>query len=131
MYGLDNTFDDMGGGSVYPTQGPSTGLLATAGSAQAISYANPVNAAPAGQYTGNPVTGFAVFVAMTIIIMFIAHRFGGEDGEFKSIRASFYNVILIALVAVTGIPAMKIAFSQLAKMGIPGAGPANTWVSAA
>jgi hypothetical protein len=130
MYGLDNTFDDMGAGSVYPTQGPSTGLLATAGSAQAISYATPLNA-PAPAYTGNPVTGFAVFAALTIIIMFMAHKFGGEDGEFKSIRASFYNVLLIALVAVTGIPAIKIAFATIAKTGFPGTGAANSWVSVA
>jgi hypothetical protein len=130
MYGLDNTFQDIGGGAVYPTDGPSTGLLATAGSAYAVSEATPLNA-QSGQYTGNPIAGFATFIALTIIIMFIAHKFGGEDGEFKSIRASFYNVLLIAFVAVTGIPAIKIGFSQLARMNLPLAAPANAWVSAA
>jgi hypothetical protein len=131
--GLDNTFEDIGSGSVYPTYGPSIGALATGNAYPAVSDAVPMVAGPAAAtgYTGNPVVGFAIFIVLVLLIMVVAHRFGGEEGEFRSIRGSFYNVLLIALVAATGIPAIKMAFSGLSSTGLPGAKEANGWVQAA
>jgi hypothetical protein len=49
--------------------------------------------------------------------MWVAHRFG-EAGEFSNIKASAYNVLLISLVAVAGIPVWKFMFTRFRVPGV-------------
>ena len=77
---------------------------------------------------GNLVVGMVVFVVLVAILMFVAHRFGGNDDDFSNIRASAYNVLIIGLIAAIGIPVIKIAAVKLADVGVPGADHMATWV---
>jgi hypothetical protein len=54
----------------------------------------------------------ATFVGLLFVLMFVGHQLDGKE-EFKNIRVSFYNVILISLAAVVGLPLMKFLFSKV------------------
>jgi hypothetical protein len=131
MYGLDNTFSDIGAGAVYPTQGPSTAALATGDAYPAVSDAVPMIAGPAASsgYGGNPIVGFFTFIVFVILIMVIARKLGSEEG-YANIRGSLHDVLFIGLVAAAGIPAIKIGTRTLAQM-FSFLSPLNAWAQAA
>lgn len=135
---LDPTYNEMSAGSVTPGGGFSIAALATGSNKRGVTAAgsnspgSPApgagsNVAPAGSF----VAGMIVFVVLVLVIMIIAHKWGGEDGDFKNIRASAYNVLFVALVAVTGIPVVKIALIKLSDWNVPGAASALQWAKAA
>ncbi len=70
---------------------------------------------------GNPLAGLVVFGALVVAIMLVAQRYG-EAGEFANLRASAYNVLLVSLIAVAGIPVWKFL---LARFRVPGV---SEWV---
>lgn len=136
--GLDPTYNEVSPGAVAPSGGASIAALVTGGNRRNVTASgsnNPGAAAPgAGSNVapaGSFVAGMIVFVVLVLVIMIIAHKWGGEDGEFKNIRASAYNVLFVALVAVTGIPVVKIALFKLADWNVPGAASALQWAKAA
>jgi hypothetical protein len=63
--------------------------------------------------------------------MFVTHTWGGGDDDFKNIRASAYNILIISLVAAVGLPVIKVGVYQLANAGVPLADHAWTWVQTA
>jgi len=106
------------GRNIYPTLGGETaGDLATGPLGLVRSRAETAQApAPAGP-APNVLTGLLVFAVLTAAIMWVAHRFG-EAGEFSNIKASAYNVLLISLVAVAGIPVWKFLFTRFRVPGV-------------
>lgn len=98
--------------NVYPASiGQSLGTVASASSAAPAQPAsetakrNSDIEAVAGPQ--NPMMFWIVFVGLLILLMVVAKRWG-EPGEFSNLRASAYNVLFIALVAITGIPIFKL-----------------------
>lgn len=69
----------------------------------------------------SPAIGALVFIAMIVALSFISKRVGGETG-FSNIRVSPFNILIVSLAAVIGIPVWKYAFT---KLPIPGV---STWV---
>lgn len=69
----------------------------------------------------SPLMGLVVFVLMIVALTYIFGRYGGE-GAFSNIKGSAYNVLLISLVAVAGIPVWKYAFTRIKVPGV------STWV---
>ncbi len=132
MSGMINTIP---GGNVYPwlNSGSSTSLGDRA-SAMSSFPGSPVTEdkeeAP-GTVTPNTLGGSTsilaaglTFVALLIVLMFVGHQLDGKE-QFKNIKVSFYNVILISLAAVVGLPLMKFLFAK-----VPIA-PLRNWVMAA
>lgn len=141
-------------GNIYPTanggMGTSLGIRASASSAwhgapefealvsegkegsmgsrmRAVSNVDPApNGNPSTSVGGAPnlLVGGLVFLALLVVLMFTAHRLG-EDGEFKNIKASAYNALVIGLAAIVTIPVFKFLAS---KVPIP---TLNAWVAAA
>lgn len=66
----------------------------------------------------------ATFVGLLFVLMFVGHQLDGKE-EFKNIRVSFYNVILISLAAVVGLPLLKFLFSKVPIVAL------KNWVMAA
>jgi hypothetical protein len=122
------------GGNVYPwmNSGSSSSLGDRAGAmsgfpgspAKEDAQEAPGNPAPntLGGSSSLLVAG-VVFVGMLFVLMFAGHALDGEE-NFKNIKVSFYNVLLISLAAVVGIPLMKFLFT---KVPIP---PLQKWVAA-
>ena len=138
--GLDPTFDEMTAGSVGPAGGPSVAQLATGSGRRMVGNMGTSGSDTVGTGGGtgantgpapNFFIGLIVFVVFCLVIMWVAHRFGPDDGEFKSIRASAYNVLFVAFVAAAGLPVIKIAIASAASAGVPLMSNASAWVQAA
>ena len=139
-YGLDPTFDEMTAGSVGPAGGPSVAALATGSNRRMVGNMGTSGSDTVGTGGGtgantgpapNFFVGLIVFAVFLLVIMWVMHRFGPDDGEFKTIRASAYNVLLISLVAVVGIPVWKIAIISASQAGVPLMDHAAAWVQTA
>jgi hypothetical protein len=70
-----------------------------------------------GNGFGRPLGWWAVLVLMLVGLMFIAKRVGGAD-EFKNIRMSVYNVVIISLAAIIGISFFKVVFNRFRVPGL-------------
>lgn len=98
---------------------PSTSTRATAG-------ATPRTPAPTGEAgmangdlarafatigMSNPLYGFAVLALMLVGLSLLAQRVGTVE-EFRDVRLSVYNVIVISLAAIIGINFWKVIFTR-------------------
>lgn len=72
----------------------------------------------------NPVFGALVFIALIVLLSFAAKRFGSVE-EFRNIKASPYNVLIISMAAIIGMPVWKYVFTKFPLPGI------STWVASA
>lgn len=62
-------------------------------------------------FLGQPFTWFLVLIALLIGLKFIAQKFG-EGEDFKSIRVSMHNVIIISIAAIIGIGFFKVILNR-------------------
>jgi len=116
----------------YPDFEPSDPALSlglrVSGSAPS-SPDSPVSASDAGSSSigGQKSVLWAglMFVALLIALMFAAQHLSDEKEDFRNIKASAYNALVIGLAAITTIPIYKYFFS---KIPIPGV---KAWVMAA
>jgi hypothetical protein len=119
--------------NAYPTAlGHTIGQAGSANNQSAIPTVNnnPTNADVAthaaltvgGQ--ANPVIGGIVFLALIVGLSLVAKRVGSVD-EFKNIRVSPYNVLIVSMAAIIGMPVWKYLFTRFP---IPGV---STWVASA
>ena len=135
--GLDPTYNELVGGSVAPATGGSVALLSTgsnkraasSGDASSAPGSNATQTAPAD--SGSFVVGGLTFIVLLVLIMWLAHKFGGVEGNFSNIKGSFHDILFVALVAIAGIPLIKLGTGQLAAMNVPGASHLDTWAKAA
>lgn len=110
------------GRQIYPTLGGetagdlATGPFAPRAEAQAR-QATEVDAALTIGGQTNPLMGLAVFGALVVGVMLLAQHLG-EGEDFRNIRASAYNVLVISLVAVAGIPVWKFLFTRVKVPGV-------------
>lgn len=111
------------GGNVYPWadsgSGSSLGARASAMSSFPGSPVTEDKAEAPGVVAPNTIGGSSsvlvaglTFVGLLVVLMFVGHQIDGKD-NFKNIKVSFYNVILISLAAVVGLPLMKFLFSKV------------------
>jgi hypothetical protein len=132
MSGMINTIP---GGNVYPWMNSgSSSSLGDRASGMSSFPGSPViedkGAAPGtpdpNSLGGSPSILIAglTFVGLLLVLMFVGHQLDGEE-NFKNIRVSFYNVIVVSLAAIVGIPLMKYLFG---KVPIPSL---KNWVMAA
>lgn len=98
-----------------PMPGPNPERVASGAASEELERALMVG----GQ--ANPLVGLLVFGGLALGIMLLAQRLGGPDG-FGNIRASAYNILLVSLLAVAGIPVWKFVFTRVKVPGI------STWV---
>lgn len=132
--------DTFPAANMYPTydagKSASLGLRGSASSAfggmpeaeAIVETGGPDVAAPKpGGIGGQPNLLWAglTFAIILVALMFTAERIGGESSEFKNLKVSFYNVLVIALAAVAGIPIIKYLFTRFKVPGL------SQWVAAA
>lgn len=113
--------------NIYPkVGGASTGMRASSQSpfsaqgdgiaSDEAAMAVPEARGVAGGFFGQPLTWWAVLVAMLFALMFVAKRVG-QASEFSNVRLSAYNVLVISLAAIIGIGFFKVLF---ARVNVPG-----------
>lgn len=96
-------FDNIGGGSGAAAIGPN-GQVASTDDVSAAQQST------ARGFLGQPLTWFLLLVVLLISLRFIATKLG-EGEEFKSVRVSVHNVIVISLAAIIGIGFFKVVFN--------------------
>lgn len=69
----------------------------------------------------SPVIGALVFIALIVALSFLSKRIG-EETSFSNIRVSPFNILIVSLAAIIGIPVWKYAFTKLPVPGV------STWV---
>ena len=113
-----NFYPSIGGGTLGVTASPgspwdqsgSQSGVVSAGGDVATTNANTDNMTRAG-FLGQPFTWWFVLVAALIGLKFVAERLG-QGEEFRSIRVSIHNVLIISLAAVIGIAFLKVVFNR-------------------
>ncbi len=123
------------GGNVYPwLNSGSSSSLGDRSSAMSSFPGSPVKedqteapgAAQPNMVGGAPsvlVAGLT-FVALLVVVMFVGHQLDGHE-NFKNIKVSFYNVLVISIAAVVGLPLVKFLFSKVPISAL------RNWVNAA
>lgn len=121
--------------NIYPTaMGRTVGQSAGASNQTQRPIANGVTNVDASDVTtnraleiggqANPVIGGVVFLALIVGLWFLAKYVGTVD-EFKNLRVSPYNVLIISMAAIVGMPVWKWVFTRFPVPGV------STWVAAA
>lgn len=73
--------------------------------------------APAG-LVGRPLTWWFVLAILLVALMWTAQRFGSEAEQFKSVKLSLYNVLVISLAALVGFGVFKAVFGRFQVPGL-------------
>lgn len=71
-----------------------------------------------GSMTGRPLTWWFVLVILLVALMWTAQRFGSEAEQFKSVKLSLYNIIVISLAAMVGFGLFKAIFGRFQVPGL-------------
>jgi hypothetical protein len=132
LYQLANN-NAVGYRDIYPTSlgvdssTAATGAAPSPGGAVAPvgDAAGPmVNIAPQGI-----IAGGIAFLALIFLLMFAARRLGETD-DFRAIKPSVYNVVIMGMAAAAGLPLIKYSVWKVASV-FPLAKPVAAWVLAA
>lgn len=99
-------------GSLSPFGGGGTGAATvTPGGVSSTSSATAVQRVAATTFLGQPMTWFLLLLALLISLRFVAGKLG-EGEDFKNIRVTVHNVIVISLAAIIGIGFLKVVFNR-------------------
>lgn len=106
-------------------QMPSAAGVSVAGATPANGGAvSPVDHAASIGNQGSAIMAGLVFLGLLIGLMFVAKRLGNE-GDFSNIKLSAFNVLVISLAALIGLPVWKYLFTRFPVPGL------STWALAA
>lgn len=72
----------------------------------------------------NPVIGGIVFIALIVGLGLLARKVGTID-DFKNVRVTPYNVLIVSMAAIIGMPIWKWFFTRFPVPGV------STWVASA
>jgi lipopolysaccharide export LptBFGC system permease protein LptF len=109
----------VGQADVYPASRGGTHAANTGNAAlQAVGATNE-SAAAMPATPGRPIHWLVVIILLVFALRFVAPALG-EREDYKSIRVSVYNIILITISAVVGLTVFKVF---AAKVRIPGLSP--------
>lgn len=125
---------------VYPsaTRSATTGVRSSAASPYTTGgwkFGNPgnnaagaasqmANAGDGGEDTANrglfgqPLLWWGVIAILLVGTMFASQKLGAQEGEFKNIRLSIYNVVVISLAAMVGFGFFKVLFGKVKIAGL-------------
>ena len=109
----------VGARDVYPTARGGTQASNTGNAAMVAQGATNEAGAMQPAATGRPAHWLVVIILLIFALRFVAPALG-EREDYKSIRVSAYNIILITISAVVGLTVFKVA---AAKVRIPGLSP--------
>jgi hypothetical protein len=67
---------------------------------------------------GHPVAWWVALIILLVALMWGSQRFGSEGENFKNIKLSIYNIVVISLAAVIGFAGLKMIFSRFTVPGL-------------
>jgi hypothetical protein len=114
----------MAGGSLTPYDGDPTGMMFSApiqaDGSVTMGGATQADGAPAtGGIIGQPLSWWFVLVLLLVGLMYGAKKLGAGE-EFKNLKLSVYNVVVISIASVVGIGFFKVLFNKFKVPGLTG-----------
>lgn len=97
--------------SPYETDSVQGGAMDSSGNVASSGDVASAGAAASRGFLGQPFTWWLILIAMLVGLKFVAQKLG-EGEDFKSIRVSIHNVVIISLAAVIGIGFFKVVFNR-------------------
>src|SRR5882672_4318752 len=67
---------------------------------------------------GHPIAWWVALIVLLVVLMYGSQRFGSEGENFKNIKLSIYNIVVISLAAVIGFAGLKMIFSRFPVPGL-------------
>jgi hypothetical protein len=67
---------------------------------------------------GRPLSWWFLLAVLLVALMWTAQRFGNLGEDFKSVRLSVYNIVVITLAAMVGFGAFKVIFGRFQIPGL-------------
>jgi hypothetical protein len=67
---------------------------------------------------GHPVAWWVALIVLLVALMWGSQRFGSEGENFKNIKLSVYNIVVISLAAVIGFAGLKMIFARFQVPGL-------------
>ncbi len=118
---MRNFYPSIGGGTLGVTASPGSPYDQSANTQSGVVNGNGGDVATtdaatdavvsSGGFLGQPFTWWFVLVAALIGLKVVAERLG-QGEEFRSIRVSIHNVLIISLAAIIGIAFFKVVFNR-------------------
>lgn len=71
-----------------------------------------------GGIVGHPIAWWVALIVLLVALMYGSQRFGSEGENFKNIKLSVYNIVVISLAAVIGFAGLKMIFSRFQIPGL-------------
>jgi len=115
-----NVYGATGGGTTGTRGSAFTPYAAGGGSSRAAPTAAEAQSGGGGNgggVFGKPLSWWFVLLVLLVGLMWGAQRFGSEAEQFKNVRLSVYNIVVISLAAMIGFGAFKVIFG---KVRVPG-----------
>lgn len=72
----------------------------------------------AGGVVSRPLTWWLVLAILLVALMFFAQRFGSEKEDFRNLKLSAYNILVISLAAMVGFGVFKAIFGRFQVPGL-------------
>ncbi len=76
-----------------------------------------VDKAVAVGMAGEPIKWWLSILALLLILMYVAQKFDGGEGNYSNLRMSAYNIVVVTLSAIVGLSIFKVLFT---KFPVPG-----------
>lgn len=111
-----NVYGSAGGGTTGTRASAFTPYAAGGGGVSRAGEV-PAGGGNGGGFFGKPLSWWFVLVVLLIGLMWTAQRYGSEAEQFKNVRLSVYNIVVISLAAMIGFGAFKVIFG---KVRVPG-----------
>jgi hypothetical protein len=113
-----NVYGNARGGTVGTRAGAFTPYTAGAPGSEVPVGGNGGGAIIGNGVFGKPLSWWFLLVVLLFGLMFTAQRFGTVGEDFKSIRMSVYNIVVITLAAMIGFGAFKVIFGRIRVPGL-------------
>lgn len=115
-----NVYGTAGGGTVGTRASAFTPYTAGAGGSEVPPPGAGNGSGPGGNgggVLGKPLSWWFLLVVLLVGLMWTAQRFGSVGEDFKNVKLSVYNIVVISLAAMIGFGAFKVIFG---KFKVPG-----------
>lgn len=119
-FNRSNTVNDVAASQVYPTAGGSAATDRAKTAVATQTGGADMAAVSAAAASAKPAHWLAVIILLIFALRFVAPALGDRE-DYKSIKVSLYNIILITISAIVGLTLFKVGvgrFQTLRESGL-------------
>lgn len=119
LVGARNVYGSAGGSTTGTRGGAFTPYVAGAPGSEVGAEGGNGNGRIFGNgFFGKPLSWWFLLTLLLVGLMWAAQRFGSVGEDFKNVKLSVYNIVIITLAAMIGFGAFKVIFGKLRVPGL-------------